>query len=289
MNKRVVEMKTISCVIAICVSSFHLTLARGEERYSTITIKNESRTFNLIPTIEIFPDGPQPITESGPNTFQYRFRLSESNWFNDANIKLTWKDAYKKNDGTTMDFSQRVVLRLRYSFPETYAVRAFFSNDRSQNEMFRLEHLIDENDQWEKYFRGWQIAGYYRETSGLVHPLSRRAAKIFFEAADYLAENTKDYIVKMSNDAITLEHESVGSTPIIESRINAANSAYWEDLERVYKLTNWPQNCVEAKLLLTDLEVRKTREPDLFTIRYPKKPAAFELAKQHVDSKCSSN
>src|SRR4051794_3564461 len=94
MNSKAIGTGSLLRIAVICIPFFHFVPANGEDRYSTITIKNESRAFNLIPTIEIFPDGPQPIGETAPNTSKYQFKLSESNWFNDANIKLTWKDAY---------------------------------------------------------------------------------------------------------------------------------------------------------------------------------------------------
>jgi hypothetical protein len=238
----------------------------ADDRYSIITVKNETPNFKLVPTIEIFGSGTYTFSENRESgAFEYRFKLSETGWFNKADIKLLWKDAYINNDGSKTDFPQRVELRLRYSFPPSFPIRAYFNNDRSQSEMFRLEHLSDDNDQWDKFFRGWQIAAYYRATNGLQHPLSQRATTIFFDAADRLAANIEDYIVVMSPDAITFASEAFKMTPGLAKRINNAKSVYWEDLPRLYDLAN--NNCTAARILERDLRKAKSKEPELLKLR----------------------
>lgn len=256
------------------------TLSDERERVCTISITNETPNFKVIPTIEIFGKTAKPFVEKSPGNFEYKFKLLEEGWFNPADIKLVWKDADQKNDGTKSDFTQRVVLRLRNTFPPDFTVRVFFSNDRSQKEMSRLEHQKDDNDQWENFFRGWQIAAYYRETLAAEHPLCRRASWIFFNAADQLAER-KDYIVEMSEDAIAFEKEAFKNKDV-SGVINRAKSAYWEDLERIHKEID----CTTARMLLTDLKNAKRKEPDLFKLRYPDVPNKLEDAEEYVESKC---
>jgi hypothetical protein len=255
----------------------------GADRFTTITIINQSADFEVSPSIEIFGQPAAAFVEAPRNNFSFKFKLSDDEWFNIADIDLVWKNAYLNNDGSKSDFPQRIRLRFRYPFPSNFSFPIYFSNKRSQAEMLRLEHQLDDNQQWENYLRGWQIADYYRKTDDPKYPLSQRASWIFFNAADQLAEK-KDYYVVMSQDAIAFEQEAFKDTKNVSNAINTAKSAYWEDLPWVDKLI--PGNCAVARILLADLEKSKTREADLFAIRYPGDPGALDEKLALVNAKC---
>jgi hypothetical protein len=276
-------MARLAPILSLFIGLIAVSPTFGDDRFTTISIINQTPEFQVAPSIEIFGQPAAPFVEQSTNNFSFRFKLADDEWFDIADIKLHWKDAYQNNDGTKSSFDQRIQLRLRYPFPPNFTFNIYFSNKRSQVEMSRLEHQIDDNQQWENYFRGWQIADYYRKTNDPQYPLAQRASWIFFNAADQLAEK-KDYFVVMSPDAIAFEQEAFKDTKNVLPRINTAKSAYWEDLPWVDKLL--PANCSVARILLTDLQAQKIKEPDLFTMRYPSAPNVLNEKMTIVNSKC---
>src|SRR5262245_48383961 len=102
-------------------------------RYTTITITNRTPDVPIASFIEVTGKPLAPFEQRpGQNVWEYRFPLKDSGWFNEADIKIIWKNAYVKGDGSKKDFEQRIALRLRYDFPSDYDVPIYFSNDRSQ-------------------------------------------------------------------------------------------------------------------------------------------------------------
>jgi hypothetical protein len=273
--------------VFLSTAFFAASPALGADRFTTISIINQSPDFEVSPSIQIFGQPPAGFVEAPRNNFSYQFKLADDEWFDIADINLVWKRAYINNDNSKSDFNQRIQLRFRYRFPQNFAFPVYFSNKRSQAEMLRLEQQLDPNQQWENFFRGWQIAHYYRNTNGPQYPLAQRASWMFFNAADALAE-AKYYYVVMSDDAIKFEQDAFGDarTAIVTPRINDAKSAFWEDLSRVEGLI--PGNCPVARILLTELQKAKDNEPNLFALRYPSAPNTLDEKLVLVNSKCPS-
>jgi hypothetical protein len=221
-------------------------------RYSTVTITNQTPDIPMAAVIEIYGKPPEAFKQrQGTNVWAYNFPLKDNSWFNEADIKITWKNAYLNSDGSKKDFEQRIALRLRYDFPSDFDVPVYFSNDRTQTEMDRLEHKNDIHDQFEVFFRGGQIANFYAETNGRTHGFTKRAALISFWAEIKLAENP-NYFVIMSNDTEQMTKEALGGSDWVSKRANKARSFYWEDARFVDGLVS-KRKCDAARILLDTL------------------------------------
>jgi hypothetical protein len=255
-------------------------------RYTTITITNQTPDVPIALFIEVTGKPLAPFKQRpGENVWEYRFPLKDSGWFNEADIKIIWKNAYVKGDASKKDFEQRISLRLRYDFPSDYDVPIYFSNDRSQAEMDRLEHLKDIHDQFEVFFRGGQIANFYAETTGRQHKFTQRAAKFFFWGAIRLAEYP-DYFVIMSDEAEQMAQEAFGSTDFA-NRANLARSFSWEDARYVDSLVGQGK-CEAARILLDALRglAQDERGAKAFAIRHAKNPKILD-EKEMIVAKCS--
>lgn len=257
--------------------------AAAADHFAIIKIDNKSPDFLVSPTLELFGKPPANFIEGPRNHFEANFYLADDEWFDIADIKLEWKNAYLNNDGSKKDFDQRIQLRFRYPFPPSFTFPVYFSNNRSQAEMLRLERQTDDNAQWENYLRGWQIADYFRNTSGPQHPLAQRASWLFFNAADQLAEKNEFYVV-MSDDAIAFEKEAFGNTRDVSTQITNGKSAFWQDASWVDRLV--PANCAVARILIADLQRAKDRDPALFTARYSGEPNLLNEKTTIINSKC---
>jgi hypothetical protein len=159
-----------------------------------------------------------------------------------------------------------------------------FSNDRSQREMDRLEHLSDIHDQFERFFRGGQVASFYAETTGRQSIFTQRAAKFFFWAAVQLAEE-KPYIVIMSNAAEQMAKEAF-EDEFWEDRAYKANSFRWEDASYVDGLVKGGK-CGEARMVMDSLRELAGDEKwaKAFTIRQRTNPDVLNQ-KEIILSKC---
>jgi hypothetical protein len=253
----------------------------------TISVQNHNPEFKLVPTV-VLPSGDLGVfKDAGSNLFSYSFKLLESDWFNVADVSLTWKDAYLNPDNSHSDFPQRAELRLRYDFPKDYTIQAYFSNNRTEKEIDRLDAITDQLQQWEPFFRGWQIADFYSKSNPLQR-LAKRSATRFLFAADVLAERQTPpptYIVIMSDDAIRIGQNSKVITPALQKRIDAAKSAFWEDLPHIDKLVQRGQ-CTVAQSFLMFLQDEKRDHPDLYALRNPAAPDLLDQKKMILNSKC---
>jgi hypothetical protein len=261
-------------VLVVCV----LTLLHGtagwcgEPRSVTIAIDNQTPDVDVSPSIETFGAPSQLFSKSPSGSYEYRFKVSESEWFNNVDIKIAWKNAYLNNDGTKSDFAQRVSLRLRRDFPDRFVFPVYFANKRSQAELTRLEHEKDIDQQFEVFFRASQIANYYRDTLGAKHALTKRAVKLLFLAAVALAEQ-KNYFVIMNSDAEQMASESFGDT--YANRANLARSVYWSDLKQIDAYAA-KGDCARARLLLNAFEALKSSNPAEFSAQYAGNPNVLE-------------
>lgn len=258
-------------------------LAYGQSaRTATITITNESKQHADVDlTFEAFGNSPQPFTPvPNSNKYELKIPLSAQNWFDTIDIKILWKSAYVSNGNSGADFEQRLVLRLRRDFPDDFSFPVFFSNDRTQKEMGRLENLTDINRQWEVFFRTWQIADYYRNTLGEQSSPAKRVAKDFFWSAVKLAENPR-YFVAMSDEAEKFASESVGGSAEFALRANVARSMYWYDVSEIDRLVRSKQ-CSFADSVLQEFRDLKSQQPDLFRLRYASTPNILDAKAQIV-------
>jgi hypothetical protein len=282
-------MTRIAPLFPLLVACLVCGSASGQDKFVTINIENQSPEFKLEPTV-VLPSGEFGVfQDAGSNKYSYSFKLLESDWFNTADINITWKNAYLNADFSQFDFVQRAELRLRYDFPKDYTMPVFFSNDRTEKEIDRLDAITDKLQQWQPFFRAWQIADFYSKTSPL-HRLARRSATRFLFAADVLAERDMpppQFIVIMSEDAVRFAQNSKVITPALQKRIDTANSAFWEDLPSLDKIAQ-RGDCAIARSLLAFLQREKRDRPELFRLRYPKEPDALEQKKSIVDAKCPS-
>ena len=254
------------CLAGISYLAFASVVSRAEDRLVTITIENKTPSYEVEPVIEVFGLPPRAFKKNDQNKFEYNFPVSETDWFNLVNITLRWKGAYLKIDGTKSDFEQFIALRIRRDFPDLFSFPVYFSNDRTLAEMDRLKAIRSINGQFEVYFRGGQIAAFYRDTMGPTHKFSKRAAKIFFLAAIALAEQPRYYVV-MSDDAEQSIKNAFPDTSSYSDRANVARSVYWFDLKNVDTyIANG--KCSYARLLLDALEDLKASNPEAFKARY---------------------
>jgi hypothetical protein len=257
-----------------------------DPRTVTITIQNRTPSFVASPSIEVFGSEPQPFAVTGPGTYQYKFPVSESDWFNIVDIKIVWANAYTNNDSTRSDFEQRVLLRIRREFPSNFSFPIYFSNDRSQKEMSRLEQEKDANQQFEVFFRGWQISNYYRDTFGPQHAFTKRAAKIFFYGAVQLAE-TPAYFVKMSDEAEQFMTDAFGGSSSFSDRANVARAVYWSDLKQIDVYVG-KGDCATAKMILAAFETLKSEDPNSFSAQYGNDPDVLGEKAILINSKCQA-
>jgi hypothetical protein len=282
--------RSVLIVAIVALYSAFATASSAGTRVVTITIENQSPSFDVLPTIEAFGRPPIQFAKSAqPNTFEYKLTVSENDWFNPVDIKLLWKNAYDKYNGSArIDFDQRILLRIRRDFPDNFSVPVYFSNNRSQPEMLRLENMQDANQQFEVFFRGHQIASYYRDTLGPEHPYTKRAAKFFFFAAVKLAE-IKDYFVIMSDTAERFATDAFGNQSGFNysERANLARSFYWVDLRRIDNYVA-KGDCSTARLILTTLQILKSDEPKAFDAQYGKSPTVLEEKGKLIDTKCGT-
>ncbi len=271
-------------MLAVVVCTNGSAAYSDEPRTVTITIRNETPKVEVAPSIEVFGSTPKPFTPTAPGTYQYQFPVSENEWFNTVDIKINWTNSYLNNDATTSDFEQRILLRIRRDFPANFSFPIYFSNDRSQAEMSRLEHEHDDNQQFEVFFRGWQIANYYRDTFGAQHPFTKRAAKSFFYGAVQLAE-IPAYFVKMSDDAERFTTEVFGGSSIFSDRANVARAVYWSDLKQidVYVAKG---DCATARMILATFQTFKSEDPAGFNAQYGKEPNVLSEKAILISRKC---
>lgn len=254
---------------------------------STITIENRTPDFELIPSIEVFGSAPKTFLTVSPGVFRHDFQVSEDDWFNKVNIKLLWRQALLTGTEAKVDFEQRLSLRIRNDFPERFSINAYFSNDRSQREMLRLERNGDVNQQFEKYFRGHQIATFYRDTVGADHPLTQRAVNIFFTAAVNLAKEPS-YFVIMSDEAEQMAQDTFGAgSQSYGRRATEARSVYWFDLSRIDKYVS-KGDCRRANLMLQAFKTLESDDPTAFKARYGSNSKVLAEKSKIVEAKCSS-
>jgi hypothetical protein len=257
-----------------------------EPRFVTIVIKNETPIFEARPSIEAFGGRLESFSKTSQSAFEYKFKVSDSDWFNPVNIKVLWKDAFEKQDGTRTDLEQRIRLRIRRDFPDTFEFSIYFANNRSDPEMARLEGKKNVNDQWEVFFRASQIASYYREVFGKQNKYSKRAAKLFFGAAVMLADEP-NYFVIMSDDADQFVQEAFDGSTSYADRANLARSVYWLDLKLVDKYVD--KDCKTAKLLLEVFRKLREDEPAAFNARYEKFPSVLGEKAKLIAAKCGTS
>jgi hypothetical protein len=182
------------------------------------------------------------------------------------------------------DFEQRIVLRIRQDFPTSYTVPVFFSNDRTGSEILRLENERDKHDQFETFFRSWQIAQFYRETLGERSKYANRAShRLFFAAVD-LAEQPQ-YFVEMSDDAVRFVEEATGDTTSWKQRANAAKALYWADLPLVGDFVN-KNDCTKARELLAEFRSLKSNEPIYYGIHFAAQTGILDDVGKIVGAKC---
>lgn len=280
-------MRSCPTIVSVIVTCFVSNAALCQtSRYTTITLTNQTPDVPMAAVIEVTGKPPAAFQQRpGKNVWEYKFPLKDSGWFNEADIKIIWKSAYLKSDGSKKDFEQRIALRLRYDFPADFDVPIYFSNDRSQAEMDRLEHLRDINDQFQVFFRGGQIASFYAETSGRQHKFTQRAAKFLFWAAIRLAEYP-DYFVIMSADAEQIAQEAFGSADFA-NRANLARSFSWEDARYVDGLVGQGK-CEAARILLDALRglAQDENGARAFAVRHGKNPKILD-EKEIIVGRCS--
>jgi len=237
-----------------------------DTRLVTITINNGTPEFELLPSIEVFGQAPEPFIKSDSDTFEYKFRVSDKDWFNPVDIKLVWKGDYQRSDGSKGNLNQRISLRIRRDFPDSFSFPVFFSNSRTQSEMARLEGMKNPNDQFEVFFRSWQIAEYFRGTLANTHPLAKRASKLFFFSSVSLAK-IPDYVVVVSEYANQFVDDAFNNDPKYTDLYNDLESVYWFDLPKIDGYVK-NGNCNTAQMVLNDLERKKDSEPLAFKLRY---------------------
>lgn len=259
-----------------------------EARTVTITIMNQTPTVTVVPSIQTLALGSAPVlfTNTTPNTYEYKFPIANDQWFDDVDIDLLWKNAYRNNDATTKDFDERVILRIRRDFPASFSFPIYFSNDRSQDEMSRLEHERDPTQQFEVALRGEQIATYYRDTFSPQHPFAKRAAKIFFYGAIKLAE-TEPYDVEMNDTAEPFIIAAFGGSSSYSDRAEVAKSKYWNDLSQIDSYAA-KGDCSTANLILAAFQAKKEDDPEAFAVQYGKEPNVLDEKAAIINSKCNT-
>jgi hypothetical protein len=273
-------------VFSIISSVFLIELASATEiRVVKITIENKTPQFQVVPTIEVYGKPPSQFLGVADNRFEVTFPVETNDWYAVANIKITWKHP-QSVDGISDDFDQRISLRLRRSFPDSYYFPIYYSNDRSKQEMDRLEDMGDIGDQFEVYFRGMQIARYYKANAGPKHPLTRRAAKVAFFAAVKLAEQPKYYVV-MSDDAERIASDSQDDAMIYSKRAEEARSVYWFDLAELENYIN-NNKCEFAQSMIRALQDKRGSEPNLYARRYQANPLYLDAKINYVQTKCGA-
>lgn len=281
-------MRCNAIITAVTLAISSIQVMAQEHKTRRITIENSTPNFSVVPTIEIFGKPPETFLGITEGKFEKNFTVAESDWYIPAKIKLAWKRVGTNDDGTMSDFDQRIELRIRKSFPDEYYFKVFYSNDRSQREMRRLENKKDIEDQFEVFFRGIQIARYYRDSLGPKHPLTRRAAKIAFDAAVMLAEYPRYYVV-MSDEAESMAanaHEGE-EKEWFKRRAEEARSVYWFDLLNVDEyLKNG--KCNHAQSMILTLKSKRDLEPKLYKRRFDANPDYLDNKAMSVQSKCGS-
>jgi hypothetical protein len=268
--------------------------ARAEPARSvTITVENKTPKYVVAPSVEMPgmpPSAFSPI--QGTNKFEYKFPVSETDWFNHVNIKISWLGAFEKSLAEDkIDFHQYLTLRIRRDFPRDFWVAVYFSNDRTNNEMNSLEKNKNKkslNDQYEVFFRSWQISNYYREARNPKDGAAKRPANDMFYAAVNLAEagepKNYGYVVEMSDTAEQYATESVGG-PGFANLANKARANYWSDLSLVDDYVR-KGDCDTAALLLSTFKKLKMQEPGAFSAYFPKTPTAIEEKEKIFTPEC---
>jgi hypothetical protein len=143
------------------------------------------------------------------------------------------------------------------------------------------------HDQFEVFFRSWQIAKYYRDTVGYLNPLSKRAAKILFFSAVELAEQPK-YFVIMSEDVERYASDSFENDTLYYNIANTARSVYWFDLAQI---DGYVRNgdCITAKILLNAFQSLRDSDSTAFKLRYGEDSKVLDEKSKIVTSKCSGS
>jgi hypothetical protein len=258
-------------------------IAMSAERHMALNFQNMSSA-NAI--VQITPDASGVVhqfTNKTPKEFEYDLKLSDREWFYRVPITIIWLDAYVSHGKPLREYRQRIVLRMRRDIPAPplYKFKMYFSNDRSDEEMRRLEKNIDTSDGdllSELYLRGQQIAEFYSDAPGAGPALKRRAAQLWYEGAIQLAELPR-YFVEVSEDAVRLARQTKVDPAGIDKRVVDAQSMYWEDLELVEKMID-DGNCDGATVMLAALRDRKNKEKVYFDARKRTKRTSDELLEE---------
>lgn len=260
-----------------------------EARLVTISIENRTPSFEAVPSIEVFGAPAELFTKMPDSKFEYKFKIAEDKWFNIIDIRIVWKDAYLKNDSSKVDWEQTIRLRIRRDFPDKFSFPIYFSNNRSSAELSRLDQQGISTQQFEVFFRSWQIASYYRETAGPQHQFTKTAVRLFFHSAARLAEQP-DYFVVMSDDAerMALEAFGTGSGTGIAERANSARSVYWLDLKQIDKYVA-KGDCTTARLLMAAFQALKAEDAAAFNAAYGGAPTVLDEKAKIIAAKCGTS
>ncbi|MBI4595918.1 MAG: hypothetical protein HY730_06005 [Candidatus Tectomicrobia bacterium] len=258
----------------------------ASERLVSILISNQTPTYTLSPLIEVFGADAVPFKKKSDTVFVHQFKVSQDDWFNKVNVKVVWKDAYLDTDKKKSDLEQWIILRVRRDFPDKFSILVYFGNNRSRDELTRLEGLSGVNEQFQVYFRAGQIVQFFRQSLGPQDALTKRAAKLWFWSAVKLAEEPK-YFVIMSDEAERVAIEAYGGSSGLAERANAARSMYWYDLDEIDNYLA-RGDCATAKLILMEFKKLMDNAPNIFKIRYGKTPDVLQMKEQRIVQKCKS-
>jgi hypothetical protein len=275
----------VLCVVACA--------ATAGDRTVTLILENKSN-FEVSITIPPAPnEQPKtfPVSQSSPKRFEYQHNLPDGRWFNRVPITITWNNANLRNNVALASWDQQIVLRMRRDFPKEFYLPIFFSNDRTQSEMDRLERHIDSNNYVklaELFLRGGQIADFYWTTVGPQNSYTRRATWLSFLGSVQLAE-FRDYFIEVSDEITSMAekaHENIPSKKeFILDRAQKARSVYFEDVNWIGRLID-EKDCKGARVLLDSLRQMKEREGKFFELRFPKAPNLLEEKEQLVTLRC---
>jgi hypothetical protein len=254
-----------------------------DQRSVTIVIQNRSES-DLSPSIRLDSGQSLSFTNESSNTFKANYVIDSDRWFNIVNISLLWKSAYLRSDHMKSDLEQHFSLRLRRTFPDTIVIPVFFSNDRTMKEIARLEELTGDDQQYEAFFRLWQIAQFYRETFTKKHEMTRAAAAEFFKAAEKLARRSKHFLI-MNEEATRFAIEAFETERTWAVKADTAGGLYWEDLSIAGDFAK-KGNCEMAMQIVEELLTLKSAEPNRFNLAFPNQPTAFEDQSKFVNQKC---
>jgi hypothetical protein len=275
--------QVVSCLVGAAALACGFAVSADPDKVIRITVENKTPAYQLQPFIEAVGVQSEAFANPSPNKFEYVLRVSDKDWFHPLAIVVVWKDAYATPDSKKSDLEQRIELRLRRRFPPNYYFPVYFSNDRSQDEMTRLEYARQVTQQFEVYFRSHQIATFYRGTLGPTHALTKRAAKLFFWSAIQLAE-TPEYFVNVSYEAEKFMTDAFGAKEFSE-RATTARSMYWHDLRQVDAFVANGE-CQDALLIMQALQQRKDESPAEYAERFAANPSTFDEKVRKVAAKC---